>query len=196
MRMEGISGAQRRSTSSVALVTTAFGGVVNVMSAEWSLRVSLEPYLVAVFVGYQRATLDLLRRSGEFGLSYCSDEQAHLAHVAGNHSLREGPSKWSLARFPTFPSRYIHAPLIEGAVANLECRVVSEFPTGDHVAFVGEVLTAYFDEDRSPLVYHGGKYYRLGPRIPSPPRRGTSEPAQSSGSDRVGTGGPQTDGNS
>jgi flavin reductase (DIM6/NTAB) family NADH-FMN oxidoreductase RutF len=156
--------AQRYFTSTVALVTSKFGPTVNVMSAEWSLRVSLDPFLMAVFVGYERETYRLIRESGEFGLSYCSDQQGELAHVAGNMSLKDG-NKFEKANFVTFDSKYIGAPLIDGAVSNFECRVIDELKTGDHAVFVGEVLAGYCDDSRKPLVFHGGKFYGIGERI-------------------------------
>jgi flavin reductase (DIM6/NTAB) family NADH-FMN oxidoreductase RutF len=171
-RQVGAREAWRASVASVALVTTCGNGRTNVMAAEWSLRVSLDPVLFAVFVGKERGTYFLLDSSGEFGLNYCSDEQAHLAWVAGHYSIREGVDKWSLAPFSTFPARRISPPLIEGCVSNLECRVVSRFETGDHAAFVGEVLESYYDPNKSPLVYRGGRYHRLGPRIIVPTERG------------------------
>lgn len=161
MRIEGIKDARRHLTTTVALVTAKSGDVTNVMSAEWSLQVSLDPILMAVFVGYERATYDLIRKSGQFGLSYCSDRQAHLAHIAGNYSLREA-DKFELADFGTFQAKYIDAPLIDGCISNFECKVADEVQVGDHAAFVGEVLTAYSDHEKNPLVFHGGKFWKKG----------------------------------
>lgn len=168
MRKESIEDARGFFTTTVALVTSKRGQDVNVMSAEWSLRVSIKPFLMAVFVGYKRATYDMIKDSGEFGLSYCSDKQGHLAHVAGNYSFRD-TDKFKEADFPTFKSRHIAAPLIEGSISNFECRVIDEFQMGDHAAFVGEVLTAYYDDEQGPLVFHNGKYWNLGDRIPKGP---------------------------
>ncbi len=165
MRVEDTAGSGRKFTSSVALVTTAFMGKTNVMSAEWSLRVSIDPFLVAVFVGHQRGTHALIESSGEFGLNYCSDEQADLAHVAGSNSIVDGKDKWGMAQFRAFKGRKIGAPMIEGCISNLECRVIDTFRTGDHTAFVGEVLSGYYDSNKSPLVYHGGNYYSMGRHI-------------------------------
>lgn len=165
MREEGIEEARRYLTTTVALVTSKTGNETNVMSAEWSLRTSLEPFLMTVFVGYERETYRLIHDSGEYGLSYCSDRQGHLAHIAGNYSLRDS-NKFKLADFVTFSSRYISAPLIQGAISNFECRVVEEYKVGDHAAFVGEVLTAYYDPEQKPLVFHGGKFWHLGERVP------------------------------
>jgi flavin reductase (DIM6/NTAB) family NADH-FMN oxidoreductase RutF len=164
VRTEDIEKSQEYFTSTVALVTAKSREVANVMSAEWSLRVSLDPFLMAVFVGYERGTYDLIKESGEYGLSYCSDQQGNLAHVAGNNSVRDG-SKFKLADFRTFKPKHINAPLIDGAISNFECRVIDEFKVGDHAAFIGEVLTAYYDDSKNPLVFHGGKFFHLGRQI-------------------------------
>lgn len=151
-------------TSTVALVTSKSRDDVNVMSAEWSLRVSLEPFLMAVFVSYERETYRLISDSGEYGLSYCSDQQGKLAHIAGNMSLRDG-NKFEKGDFVTFDSKFIKAPLIDGAISNFECRVIDEFKAGDHAAFIGEVLAGYYDDSKSPLVFHNGKFHHIGKRI-------------------------------
>ncbi len=168
MRTVGLDGSKRRFTSTVALVTSAYQGASNVMSAEWSLRVSIDPYLVAVFVGHERGSYGLISGSGEFGLNYCSEGQVALAHTAGRHSISNGEDKWKMADFRTFEGMAIKAPLIEGCITNLECKVVDEFPTGDHASFIGEVLNAYYDDEKKPLVYHGGEYYRLGEHLSEP----------------------------
>lgn len=164
MRVEDIRKSMGYFTTTVALVTSKSGDETNVMSAEWSLRVSLDPFLMAVFVGYERETYRLIEESGEYGLSYCTDEQAHLAHVAGNYSLKEH-DKFKLADFSTFDAKHIKAPLIEGAISNFECRVIDEFKVGDHAAFIGEVLTSYSDDEKSPLVFHNGKFWQKGDRL-------------------------------
>ena len=165
MRKESIEDAQGFFTTTVALVTSKKGEDVNVMSAEWSLRVSLDPFLMAVFVGYERATYEMIHDSGEFGLSYCSDGQANLAHIAGNYSFREH-DKFKMADFEIFPAKNISPPLIDGAISNFECEVIDEFKVGDHAAFVGRVIAAYYDDQKKPLVFHNGKFWKAGNRIP------------------------------
>lgn len=164
MRIEDINGSKSYFTTTVALVTSKEGDQINVMSAEWSLRVSIDPFLVAVFVGYERGTYDIIKDSGEYGLSYCSDQQGELAHIAGNFSIRDG-NKFEMADFKTFKAKHIGAPLIDGAISNFECRVVDEFKVGDHAAFIGEVLTSYYDPEKKPLVFHRGHFNSIGERL-------------------------------
>lgn len=164
MREENYDDAQEYFTTTVALVTAKHGDRVNVMSAEWTIRSSIDPFLIAVFVGYARETYNLIKESGEFGLSYCSDEQGELAHIAGNYSLKDS-DKFAMADFKPFSSRHIDAPLVGGAISNFECKVIDEFKSGDHAIFVGEVLAGYYDSEKKPLVFHQGHFWKRGGRI-------------------------------
>ncbi len=159
--IKDIETAQEFTTTTVALVTTHHLGKNNVMSAEWTIRSSIDPFLITVFVGYERATYDMIKGSGEFGVSYCSDKQGELAHVAGNHSGRD-VDKFALKDFSTFKAAQIKAPLIESSISAFECKVVSEYPVGDHAAFNGQVVEGYYSQDAKPLVFHVGKFRHIG----------------------------------
>ena len=50
------------------------------------------------------------------------------------------------------------APLIEGAIGWIECRLASEHPAGDHTFFVGEVVSSSRGPAREALVHLRGKY--------------------------------------
>jgi flavin reductase (DIM6/NTAB) family NADH-FMN oxidoreductase RutF len=164
MLVEDLEQSQEYTTTTVALVTSKLGDKINVMSAEWSIRVSIDPFLVSVFVGYQRETYNLISQSGEFVLNYCSEGQGELAHIAGNYSLKD-VDKFSIGQFKMVNAKYVRAPLIDGSISAFECKVIDEFKMGDHAAFVGEVLTGHYDITKKPLVFHGGKFYKLGDRI-------------------------------
>ena len=59
-------------------------------------------------------------------------------------------------------------PLVAGALAHLECRVVAAHAAGDHTIYVGEIVALSARSGR-PLVYHQGRYRRLeqGERDPA-----------------------------
>jgi len=164
VRVRDIEKSQRFTTTTVALVTSFYKGKENVMSAEWSIRASIDPFLIAVFVSYERETYEMIRGSGEFGVSYCSQEQAGLAHIAGNYSLKD-TDKFSIAKFPLFYGHSIRAPLVDGAISNFECSVENEIQAGDHAIFIGRVLDGYYDNTKKPLIYHQGKFFMMGDRI-------------------------------
>ena len=54
-------------------------------------------------------------------------------------------------------------PLIEGALAHVECLPHAQVDAGDHTVFVGKVLEgAIARGETEPLLYFRGSYRRLG----------------------------------
>jgi len=157
-------GVWRQTLTSVALVTVSASGRNNVMACEWAMMVSHAPMFFTISVHPRNATHELLVEAGEFGLSFCSDTQAHLAHVSGSNSLHD-VDKWRLADFPTYPAKRIGAPMIDDAALNVECRTVATHRLG-HTLFIGEVVWARYDPAKSPLIFHGGKYFQVGAQVP------------------------------
>jgi len=51
-------------------------------------------------------------------------------------------------------------PLLEGAVAHIECTLTSAYEGGDHTIYVGEIQSVAASGDR-PLLFFKGKYSRL-----------------------------------
>jgi flavin reductase (DIM6/NTAB) family NADH-FMN oxidoreductase RutF len=52
------------------------------------------------------------------------------------------------------PARKVQPPIIKECVAHLECKLHSQFTTGDHTVFVGEIVEAYANKE----VLTGEKY--------------------------------------
>ena len=75
-------------------------------------------------------------------------------------------SDLSLAPFPTYEAKHIRAPMIEGALLNVECRVIATQPLGDHTVFTAQALWARYEPEKRPLIYHQGKYWYVGAQVP------------------------------
>lgn len=159
-------GFWRRTTTTVALVTAAADGRANVMACEWAMLASSNPFCFVIAVHPSHLTHELIEASGEFGLSFCSDRQANLSHVSGSYSQHD-VDKWTLADFPTYPAHIISAPMIEGSLLNVECRVTGKHHLG-HTVFIGEAVWGRYESESTerPLIYHDGKYWRLGEQVP------------------------------
>ncbi len=120
------------------------------------VSLSLEPPLVGVSVARQAAMHELLRRAGSFSLSLLAGDQDAVAQhfargvppVAHWHGIewREGTAG---------------APLLEGALGWVECRLDSELETGDHTFFVGAVESVERGRDGLALVHVGQRYEAL-----------------------------------
>ena len=160
--------AHRYFATTVALLTTngaRYGP--NVMAAEWTMQVSYEPMIIAVFV-HRSPTYWNILDSREFGINLASDDQAELVNLAGGYSGTE-LSKLAIPRaFETYRGKRINVPMIKGCALNAECRLVRIEKVGDHIMVLGKVLDARFDDARVPLIYTRGNYRRISrSKIPS-----------------------------
>ncbi|MFH1754459.1 MAG: flavin reductase family protein [Candidatus Latescibacterota bacterium] len=152
----------------VVLVTVATEKTANVMTVGWASPVSFEPPVLMVSIAPKRFTHDLLVKAGEFGVSVLADDQIELSTLAGTLSGSK-TDKLAMEQFDTFAADKINAPLIRGARAWFECRLVSHHTVGDHTAFYGEVVGLAVDEDKSPLILFNRHYYGLGGELAAYP---------------------------
>jgi len=125
----------------VGVTATSFGSLsLDPPLIQWSLRRST--YSHPVFSGADRFAINILAAGQEhvsrIFASPIEDRFAATPHRLGEHRL----------------------PLIEGALAWLECALETRIESGDHSLFIGRVLTArIFPQD--PLLHWGGAYHRL-----------------------------------
>ena len=137
------------------LVSSAHGGRRNVMAAAWSMPLDFDPPKVAVVIDKATLTRELVAASGDFVLNVPSRAQAALALAAGSRSGRE-VDKFADLGTQAAMAGVVGAPLIEGCLAWLECRVIPE-PRNEQVydLFLGEVVAAWAD----PAVFSGNRWH-------------------------------------
>lgn len=130
----------------VTLVTSAHEGRQNVMAAAWAMPLDFDPPKVAVVIDANTFTRGLIEASGEFALNIPCRAIAAQVLKAGSASGKD-VDKFAHTGLLRFPAQVIGAPLIEGCVAWLECRVL---PRPDnqqrHDLFLAEVVAAQADE--------------------------------------------------
>ena len=137
----------------------------NVMAAEWTMQISYDPLLVAVFIHDGASTLKNIRETKEFGVNVASDQQTPLVNIAGGYSRTEIDKLKIKNTFKFLKSKHIKSPIIADCIVNAECKLVTTKKLGDHIMVVGKVVTMRHDETKKPLVYHTGRYYQIGSLI-------------------------------
>ncbi|MGL4231573.1 MAG: flavin reductase family protein [Casimicrobium sp.] len=129
------------------LVSSAHNGIQNVMAAAWNMGLDFSPAKVAVVIDKSTLTRELVEASGTFALNVPSRAIAKLVLDVGHKSGREFASKkLDALNVPHFAGTAIQAPLIDGCVAWLECKLIPE----PHIQktydlFLGEVIAAHAD---------------------------------------------------
>jgi flavin reductase (DIM6/NTAB) family NADH-FMN oxidoreductase RutF len=137
----------------VSVVTVSAGGQSAGLTLDSLVSLSLEPPLVGIALGQHAALHELLREAGTFALSILGTEQDHLAQ----HFARGVPPIGLWTGIETRDGE-LGAPLIEGALGWIECRLESEHPAGDHTFFIGEVVSVRRGPAREALVHLRGYY--------------------------------------
>ena len=138
----------REIPSPVGVVTLVAEGQAAGLTVGSLVTLSVDPPLVGIAVRRDAALHELLHDAGSFAVSILAEGQEHLAQ----HFARGVPPIGLWTGIETSPGQ-LGAPLIEGAVGWLECRLGRELPAGDHTLFVGEVVAARRGPGREALLY-------------------------------------------
>ncbi|HEV2356308.1 MAG TPA: flavin reductase family protein [bacterium] len=119
---------------------------------------SLRPPLVLICIEHGRYSLQVLETARVFAVNVLAEGQEHLSRFFSTDSRPEGPHAFD--GIPYRPGR-LGAPVLDGCLALLECRVTAQYPGGDHAIFVGEVEAAEVFPGRRPLLYYDRAYCGL-----------------------------------
>ena len=141
-------------TTGVTIVTTCDGdGRPTGLTASAFCSVSLDPPLVLVCVDHKSQSYPALRERGCFAINILHAEQEVISRRFASTRLD---------KFDGVPHTLseLGLPLVDGAIARLECTTVSIHVEGDHTIFVGRVERADAPSGE-PLLYFKGKYERL-----------------------------------
>src|SRR6185369_16777342 len=130
-----VARALGRVPSGLFIVTTQHAGRPAGFLASFVMQASFEPPTVMVAVARERPALADLRREGRFAVSVL-DERSRRAMAAFLKRLPEGVTPFERISLTSTGSGL---PVIEEALAWIECRVAGEHDAGDHVVVFGEV---------------------------------------------------------
>lgn len=143
------------------LVSATHAGRRNLMAAAWAMPLDFDPPKVAVVLDKSTYTRTLIEAAGHFALNLPTRAQAGLTHALGSSSgrellEREGRDKFEAYGLASFEGPATGAPLLEGCVAWLECRLLPEPALqAGYDLFLAEVLAAQAD----PRVFRAGRWH-------------------------------------
>lgn len=139
-------------------------GKPNVLPLAWAMPTSRDPALVAISVAPSRYSHSLIEETNEFVVNLPTMEIIKETLACGRISGKNH-DKFSETGLTPLSARKVKAPIIKECVAHLECKLHSQFKTGDHTIFVGEVIAAYankgvftdiYNIDKAQMLYHLG----------------------------------------
>lgn len=137
----------------VTIITTrtADGALIGLTANSFN-SVSLSPPLVLWSIGLKSGSLQAFLQAKHYAIHILAVEQKSLAERFASRA----EDRFADLALSTGAGG---VPILPGCAAVFECASKSQYPEGDHVILVGEVLSCEHDATRAPLLFHGGKFY-------------------------------------
>jgi flavin reductase (DIM6/NTAB) family NADH-FMN oxidoreductase RutF len=147
-----------RFATGVTVVAARHGPLLAGMTANAVASISIDPPLMMASVGRRAETHTAIVGSHAFALSVLADDQQALAECFALPTTAEKLKGFCGAAWHEAETG---SPILEGAIAFFDCRIVASHGAGDHTIFIGEIAAAGYREDASPLLWFGSRYRRM-----------------------------------
>ncbi len=148
MNLEAKKKALRSIVHGVYVIGVRDGEKLNAFTATWVTQVSFEPPLVAAAIRKGSLSLQMIEKSRVFVINFLATGQKTIAQ----HFLKPAHLGGDKLEGVPYKAGVTGAPVLDEAVAYVECRVKEIHPGGDHAIVVGEVVEAGVQREAEPLM--------------------------------------------
>ena len=157
----------------IYVIGTTSEGRANGMIADWVMQVSFSPRMVLCAFERDSSSLGRIRENGAFTVNLLNEEGNGMALARNfvqpsNAAKVKGRSETTAAQYHDnlagvdyqLSERAPGCPILDDALAYLECRATQFMEVGDHVLVAGEVLYGEVINQGEPLTstYTGWSY--------------------------------------
>ena len=144
----------------VAVVAARHGPFLAGMTANAIASISVDPPLMMASIARKAETHGAIIGSHAFSVSVLADDQRALAECFARPTTA---SKLTGFCGAAWHEAETGSPILEGALAYFDCRLLERHDGGDHTIFIGEIVAAGYREDAEPLLWYASSYRRLSP---------------------------------
>lgn len=138
MSDESIKSALKMMPYGFYSITSCTSDDANAMVANWVTQASFEPRLIALGLQKTSYTHSLIKKGGSFAVNIFAQQDSE-AIMGVTKGRSKNPDKMKDAKYSQAP--VTGCPVLDGAAAFVECRVVQIVDIGgDHDIVVGEVV--------------------------------------------------------
>lgn len=140
----------------VCVITSADSAYRYAMVVGTFTSISLDPPLVGFFPGKSSTSWPKIERTGRFCVNVLAENQLE----ACGHFASKREDKFEGRSYTMSPGGL---PLLDEAVAWIECSIANVMEIGDHLLVVGDVSALDRRDDCDPLLFYSGSYHGLRP---------------------------------
>lgn len=141
------------------LSTRKEDGSTNLMAVSWWTYLTNHPPMIGVCLSKKGLSGSLIEKNGEFALSIVGEQLRDAALSCGKCSGRD-VNKAEKFGIELVDCESIDNKAVAASRVIFECRLVSANEAGDHVLYMGEILSVSGDPDVKQLFAYEG-YARL-----------------------------------
>ena len=124
------------------------GTAHHAFTGSWFSQCSMKPPRVMLGVRHGTHSLELLKQGKVFSVNWLAKEDKNILE----QFFKPTPSDGNRFGDLTYRLKKTGTPILDKAVAFLECEVVHVHEAGDHSIVIGEVVNAEVLRDDAPLV--------------------------------------------
>ena len=138
----------------VTIITTVENQHPKGITANSFTSVSLDPPLVLFCLGKDSTNFQAFNVANFFAVNILSNQQTELSNrFAAFDGDRFDGVNWKIWE--------TGAPILDYALAAIDCRKKEVIDAGDHIIILGEILRAEKLSEQDPLIYFNGKYAKI-----------------------------------
>jgi len=138
----------------VVLVTADHGGEPVGMACNSFTSVSLEPPLVLFCAAKSSSTWPRIQAAAKWAANVLDEDGEEICRLFA----QKGADRFAHIAFT--PGR-TGSPIVEDALAYVDCETVAEHDAGDHLIVVGRVVEMGYRHEGKPLLFYRGGYGRF-----------------------------------
>ncbi len=143
----------------VTVVTAIDDGRPQGITVNALTSVSLDPATIVVALDRKRFIVPTIDAARRYAVNILAEDQQWLSDCFAGAAVT--PDRDAFCGAAWRPGE-TGVPLLDGAIASLECEVIDRFEVGDHYLYVGRVGSLELDEPTAPpLLYHRRRYLRI-----------------------------------
>jgi 3-hydroxy-9,10-secoandrosta-1,3,5(10)-triene-9,17-dione monooxygenase reductase component len=137
----------------VALITAVDGEEPVGMACNSFTSVSLEPPLVLFCAATSSTTWPRIQRARKWAANFLAEDGEETCRLFA----QKGADRFAHVAYTIGRSG---SPVLDHALAFVDCETVAEHDAGDHIIVVGQVLELGYASEGKPLLFYRGGYGR------------------------------------
>jgi flavin reductase (DIM6/NTAB) family NADH-FMN oxidoreductase RutF len=149
--------AMSQMATGVTIVTSFFENTNFGMTVSSFTSVSLNPPLVSICVDKRVTICSIIQNTKKFAVNILSHEQTKLGQIFST------PHIDMTQRFQngTWTRKSNMSPVLKDSLAWIDCNLHSSHNIGDHLIFIGEVLSCHARKKGNPALYYQRHWHTI-----------------------------------